>query len=285
MPFLTTYANAHDFLAATEADLLRNETINSLMLGICISLRTHPERVRTVPYLATVTGEQGLICAACMTPPHKLILYSQSNDHNAALRLLIEDLRAKQQTVPGVLALKQVALDFAQLWQEHTGQKYTIGIREQVFELTEVQHPTPVAGRMRLATEANLELVVRWLEAFMQEALHGDDPSSARAVANIKIQNRDVYLWELPDGEIVSMAAKTRPVLKVISIGPVYTPPEQRRKGYAANCVATLSQHLLDSGWQACSLFADLANPTSNSIYQKMGYRPLAEYHNYTFEG
>ena len=147
-----------------------------------------------------------------------------------------------------------------------------------------MQHPDPVEGTLRKATEDDLELIINWLNGFIEEAMHSNDPSDARETATIKIANGDMFVWELPDGKVVSMAAKTRPVISVISIGPVYTPPEYRGKGYASNCVADLSQQLLDSGWRACSLFANLANPTSNGIYERMGYRPLAEYHDYAFE-
>ncbi len=280
---LTSYQNAHDFLTRAEADLLKNETVNSLMLGVCFGLRKHPESIRAAPYLATVEDEQGLICAASMTPPHKLILYSHRSDHQAALRLLVENLRQQDWKVPGVLAPEREAHDFAQAWRGLTGQGYRIGRRERVFELTEVQPPVPVEGMLRVAVEDDLELIADWMKAFMEEALSGDDPLDARKTAAMKIYNGDMYVWKLADGRIVSMAAKTRPVIHVISIGPVYTPPEYRGKGYASNCVAALSQQLLDKGWQACSLFADLANPISNGIYQKMGYRPLTEYHDYAF--
>jgi predicted GNAT family acetyltransferase len=83
--------------------------------------------------------------------------------------------------------------------------------------------------------------------------------------------------------EPVSMAGSARPVGKGITIGLVYTPPEKRRKGYAAALVAALSQHMLDSGYEYCTLFTDLANPTSNEIYQRIGYRPIADYDTYLF--
>ncbi len=280
---LTTYQNAHDFLARTQADLLKNEAANSLMLGICFNLRDHPERFKTASYLVTVEDEQGLICAALMTPPHKLILHSQRDDHQAALKLLIENLR--KLPIPGVLAPQQIAQDFAQTWRAVTGRGYKIGMRERVFELTDVQHPAPVEGALRKATENDLELITSWQKAFIEEAMTDDNAADARRFATVKIASGDMFVWELDDGKIVSMAAKTRPVIHVISIGPVYTPPEYRGKGYASNCVAALSQLLLDSGWRACSLFANLANPTSNSIYEEMGYRPLAEYHDYAFVG
>ena len=69
-----------------------------------------------------------------------------------------------------------------------------------------------------------------------------------------------------------------------VTLGPVYTPPPARGKGYATNCTAAVSQLLLDAGWAYCALFTDLDNPTSNSIYQKIGYRPVCDYADYHFK-
>jgi predicted GNAT family acetyltransferase len=68
-----------------------------------------------------------------------------------------------------------------------------------------------------------------------------------------------------------------------MAISLVYTPPDLRQRGYATACVASLSQMLLDEGWQFCTLFTDLANPTSNSIYRKIGYKPVGDFHDYLF--
>jgi uncharacterized protein len=64
----------------------------------------------------------------------------------------------------------------------------------------------------------------------------------------------------------------------------VYTPPEHRRKGYASACVATLSQTLLNQGYKYCFLFTDLANPTSNHIYEAIGYQSVGDLSDYSFE-
>ena len=80
------------------------------------------------------------------------------------------------------------------------------------------------------------------------------------------------------------MACKTRPTKRGISVGMVYTPPELRRRGFATACVGELSRLLLREGWAYCTLYADLANPVSNSIYQKIGYRPIGDFEEYGFK-
>jgi hypothetical protein len=71
------------------------------------------------------------------------------------------------------------------------------------------------------------------------------------------------------------MAARTRPTSHGEAVGFVYTPPSERRKGYGAAVVARLSQRILDDGKEFCTLFANAANPTSNGIYQRIGYRAI----------
>jgi hypothetical protein len=93
-----------------------------------------------------------------------------------------------------------------------------------------------------------------------------------------------MYVW-VNGGKPVSMVCHTGPTPHGIRVSFVYTPPEQRRKGYASACTAALSRRLLDAGYQFCFLFTDLGNPTSNHIYQDIGYRPVCDVDEYRFEG
>ncbi len=171
-----------------------------------------------------------------------------------------------------------------QTWTSLTGEVAHLRTHERLFELTQVIAPRPGPGELRIATPDDTALVVRWIKAFQEEALHTSlSDEEALAWARRGIGNGEVYLWVLSDGAIVSLLATTRPVSRVISIASVYTPPELRGQGYASRSVAALSQHLLDSGWQRCSLFTDLSNPTSNSIYQRVGYRPVRDFNEYDF--
>lgn len=284
---LTRYQQPTEFIARTRDTFLQNEAINSLILGISLGLEhtsTFAEYSGS-PYLATVEDDSTLVLAAVMTPPYNIILYSRSNNYQPALELLLGEIRARQLPLPGCIGPEPLVSDFARLWQRQTAQLYNITLNERLFSLSTVDHPPSAPGTIRLATDADFPLVNQWLLEFHLEAQPGEnlDHELFEQTNRRKMRNGDIYLWELPGGEIVSLAGKTRPIVHTISIGPVYTPPAYRGKGYASNCVAALSQHLLDSGWQSCCLFTDLANPTSNSIYQKIGYRPLCDFNMYTF--
>jgi len=126
--------------------------------------------------------------------------------------------------------------------------------------------------------DTDAELLVAWSVAFQKEALPNEvNPDQARRTVLLGIQDQRLYVWE-DGGRPVSEAMATRPTPHGISIGLVYTPPELRRRGYATALVAELSQRMLDSGREFCTLFTDLANPISNSIYQKIGYQPIGDY-------
>jgi hypothetical protein len=282
---ITTFPHISDFLARAQAELERNEVLNGLPLGIALRLQRTPERIGIPPYLATVEDEGKLIVATVMTPPFRLVITSNQFDTFAeALPLLIHNLREQRWSVPGVIGPVPIADHFAQTWTNRTGEVSRLHTHERLFELTRVIAPRPGAGALRLATPDDAALIARWIKAFQQEALDTSiSDEEAAAWTRPRIDKNEVFLWILPDETIVSLVATARPGSRAISIGPVYTPPELRGQGYASRSVAALSQHLLDKGWERCCLFTDLSNPTSNSIYQKVGYQPVCDFNEYDF--
>jgi predicted GNAT family acetyltransferase len=137
-------------------------------------------------------------------------------------------------------------------------------------------------GRLRLATSSDLPLVAKWIARFNEDAVTGDleDPQE---MAERAIARDQLYLWQasLP----VSMAGWTGAAPNGRRISFVFTPAEERRRGYAAACVAALSRALLAAGKSYCCLYADLANPTSNAIYRRIGYKPLFDATHYSLAG
>lgn len=280
---LQSYATADQFLVQMRDKLARQEVLFGLMLGIALRLQAYPERIEHTPYLATVTNNTGATTAALMTPPHGLLLYSEQVDAQPALQLLAEDLHRKGWSLPTVNGPTALSAAFAQLWSQIHGVSYQIDFEERVFVLHKVDPPRYSPGLMRLATLTDLALVAQWIVAFNQEALgeQGIDQAATRQRVQTRIEDQTIYLWE--DGEPVALAGISRPTQHGMAIGPVYTPPRWRGHGYATSLVAQVSQQLLATGRQFCTLFTDLANPTSNRIYQKIGYHPVGDYRVYRF--
>jgi len=125
-----------------------------------------------------------------------------------------------------------------------------------------------------------MPLLLEWMVAFGEEVLEENDPGRAEARDAVEYrlgaEEGGFELWE-DGGEVVSLSGWGGPTPNGIRIGPVYTPPERRGRGYATALVAELSQALLDRGRRFCFLYTDLANPTSNAIYERIGYGKIAE--------
>lgn len=279
---LVCYTAAAAFLARAQAWLEQDEATNNLILGIAVRLAEHPDRIKQPPYLATVAAGGELVAAAVMTPPHRVVVYSAAGANPAPLRPILDDLQAGGWSVPGVMAPNPTSEAFARLWSAETGRAYRPAMRERCYELRRVVPPAAVPGRLRPATEADLPLAADWAYRFMVDAGLPGTVESARELAEIRIADRDLFIWD--DGGPTSMAAKTRHSTSGIVVSLVFTPRELRGRGYASACVAALSQQLLGAGWQFCALFTDLANPTSNDIYQRIGYRPVCDFAEYDFE-
>lgn len=280
----TQYVSVDAFLQQAQSALLQNEAANNLMLGLCLRLRNYPERVRKAPFLFTIDSEQRRVeLAAVMTPPHNLIVHCADGFDPAVMDLLADHLSANAWAIPGVVGPLPHSEQFARLWAARTGRAARVHMRERAYELHRVSPPLAAPGFLRPAGEGDLTLLAEWTRAFHHEAL-GEEMSveESREITALRIDDRQLYTWD--SGEPVSMAAVTRPTLNGITVSLVYTPPRLRGRGFAGNCVAALSQRMLDSGYRLCTLFTNLANPTSNDIYQKVGYHPIADFNVYRFE-
>jgi uncharacterized protein len=256
--------------------LLQYEAENNVLLGVVQTLLSNPDRYPDPPYLAMVESNGKIVATAIRTPPHKLLLSKSSNLE--ALTLIAQDLHREQ--LPGVMGLIPDVKTFLRSWEKLTGQSYQLSIVDKIHQLREVKPVAAIPGYLRLATERDRTLLIEWLPAFVAEIgeIMGQDLD---LVVDHRLKTQSTYIWE--DNIPVSLAAGRQRSPTVGLIGSVYTPPAHRRKGYATACVAALSQKLLDEGCDRCFLLTDLANPTSNHIYQQIGYVPVCDWHEYSF--
>ncbi len=277
----TVYATATEFLSEVGAWLEQKEAANSLILGLAgglvgapLSYSDHP------PIFAAVYDQDGPALAALFTPPHNVIVATDREDMGAVVELLARDLIARDLPVPGVLGPTRPASAFADAWSRLTGTQSREGIRQRIYELREVTPPRLAPGQMRRADARDADRIVAWSDAFQLEAAPTHPPTPPELTVR-RVAEGNFYLWE--DAEPVSMAARARPTRHGVTVSAVYTPPELRRRGYASACVAALSEALLAEGFDYCTLFTDLDNPTSNAIYQQIGYRPICDFREVVF--
>jgi predicted GNAT family acetyltransferase len=157
--------------------------------------------------------------------------------------------------------------------------------RQRLYRLDTLTVPRPAPeGRARIAEEGDRELLVRWFAEFSRD-IGASDGVRAEPWADARLAYGGVTLWEAPDGTPVSMAGLTPQVAGQIRVAPVYTPAPLRGRGYAGAATAEVSRLARQRGADEVLLFTDLANPTSNGLYQRIGYRPVADFAVYDFQG
>jgi uncharacterized protein len=267
---------AGDFLLAREAE-------HNLMIGLAGRLRTNPRLYGEDPYMAALLEGDEVVAASLRTPPHNLILSEMPDDLD--LEPLAEDVSSVFGTLPGAVGPSAAVERFVGIWQARTGAGARIGIRQRSYQAEEALLPDGVPGELRPYRDGDRELVLDWMDAFVREALPVGTPEDSGGWLDRRLDEPagGVMLWD-DGGEAVSMGSFGGATPNGIRIGPIYTPPELRQRGYASALTAEITRMLLQGGRRFCFLFTDLANPTSNSIYQRIGYRPVTDVDQWTFE-
>ncbi|MDG4821565.1 GNAT family N-acetyltransferase [Asanoa sp. WMMD1127] len=204
------------------------------------------------------------------TPPRQLLLGGTATVAAAT------ELAGVLDGVPGVNATDEAAKAFAAAWTARTGATARPGVRSRLYRLGALVQPD-VPGRARVAGPADRELLVEWLIVCAEE-LHEPLSSAVETVDN-GLSYGGYQLWEV-GGAAVALAGARQPSGGVVRVGPVYTPREHRGHGYGSAVTAAISASARP---HEVVLFTDLANPTSNSIYQKIGYRPVEDRQIYEF--
>ncbi|KAB8319281.1 GNAT family N-acetyltransferase [Tolypothrix campylonemoides VB511288] len=275
---LHQFEDASQFYEQVKDYLLSQEALHSFLLGMCNILIRNPDRFPEKPYLATVEVDGDIVAVVMRTPPRNLLL-SKIQDF-VAIKTIAQELHLTQESLPGINAPTIEAKAFAEAWYSLTGQSYQLKMSLRAFQLEQVQAIPQATGCLRIATEGERELLIRWFEAFTLEALGSVEPGVERTVER-HLQQGSAYIWE--DKTPVSMTCQVGVTPNGARVSLVYTPPEHRRKGYGSACVAALSETLLKAGHRYCFLFTDLANPISNRIYQAIGYKAVGDLSDYSF--
>jgi uncharacterized protein len=267
---------ADALLEAAGGLLLADEARHNLALGILATARAHPELYPDVHGWVARSGGR-VVGAAVRTPPHNVVLARPSDDRAlAALAESIED-----DDVPGVVGAIPEIDPFAAALAERLDAELETRFEQGVYALRTVVPAPERPGSMRPAVQADRPLLLEWIEAFTAEVLHGsiaDDRGRQERSVDARLAGGDAgfALWEV-DGRPVSLVGFGGPTPNGIRIGPVYTPPEDRGHGYASALTAEVSAAQLARGRRFCFLYTDLANPTSNAIYMRIGYERVCD--------
>lgn len=272
---LIPYTDVHAFSRDVMDPLARNEVENNLPLGI---LKQGVECGSKADwFMARVSdGSDENELVALMTPPYNLMLASPGRmvPVNAA-RILAEHLVRNRIPLPGVLAEKELSLAFAHTYSVLSGKSREVATEELLYRL-DCLESVPLVGTLRPASDRDMHFLPYWMKCFTDECFRINSPLDVEN-ARLSVEHGTMYILE-DGGQPVSMAGSTRQMPHGRTVGPVYTPPHFRNRGYATASVALLTRILLDKGNDYCALFADHLNPVSNGVYRKIGYQPLCDF-------
>ena len=265
------YPDAAAFLTATGEFLLSAESENNLILGIAGELADRGPTPDASAYFAA--GFRGPQVAGCSfsSDPDRLGITALDGDD--AINALAESAGAICREVTSIGGPEPAVAPFAARFAAVTGRQALLGMRQRIHELRAVIAPARAApGHLRPARESEAGLLTPWVGDML--SLIGDSRVAADLTRE-RIGGGNLLVWE--DGEPVCMVGWTGKTPNGVRVNFVYTPVALRGRGYATAAVAALSQRLLDQGNRYCCLYTDLANPTSNAIYRRIGYRPIRD--------
>ena len=271
-------------LAEIRTFLTRHEAINTIQLaGFCARDSFDPAQIVLV-----VRNAGGIVACASQGGPFNMLV-SPVEDLGAS-DALVEYIVAHDLVVPGVMAESSVSLAVANRWAERTGGSYAPGMTQRILATSAITPPAEVAGSARHIDATDSPLLAEWFADFVVDI--GEEPAESAADHGRGMADRIVsglgpghggLIWLDDSGEPVSVACYKSRTPTGIRVGPVYTPPEHRRRGYAGAVTAAVSQVMLDRGRAFVCLYTDAANPTSNHVYESIGYEWVADSMQYRF--
>ncbi len=265
------HPDSRTFLNRAEGWLLSNEAQNNLILAVANQLLGDEHSYEDPIYLATIEDDGRVSGCAWRTPPFKLGLTQIPIE---SIPLLVRDVATVYDALPALMGPESEAIEFAKCWSRQVGAKWAIGMRQGIYRLEQVDLPARIAsGSLRKAKMSELQLLSEWGAGFSLDT--GVEIHAPLALLERSIRRGSLYIWEDQGPRSMAVASGTTP--NGIRVGYVYTPPVFRNRGYATAIVSSLSQQLLDAGRRFCFLYTDLANPTSNKIYEKIGYASVGE--------
>jgi ribosomal protein S18 acetylase RimI-like enzyme len=226
--------------------------------------------------LCAVEEDDGRVIGTGVSTGESLVL---SRMEREGIHALIEFLEIEKVELPGASGLREIVRAFANEWGERRGVGVKIRLQMELMRLERVNPPTGVPGELRLAGMGEFSVGSQWAEGFCREL--GMATEGIRASVRQRIERKRLFVW--CDPEPVSMAALAGPTPNGVRVNLVYTPPENRRRGYARACVAGLSQKMLDEGKKFVFLYVETANATTNRLYREIGYESLCEWEDWKF--
>ncbi|MBK5350047.1 GNAT family N-acetyltransferase [Bacillus sp. TH44] len=266
---LHVYEEILNFTEEVTPFLEKNEQENNLILGVL-------QMVQEPIFIGVAKQEEEIAAVFLQTEEKKQIIVATFEISAVAIKELAKELTKVYPNIPGLIGNKKIVQKLAEEIAVLENKKTNVAMEQGIYELKQVKKKWNGDGIFREVSSDELTLIEQWIYQFCEDVKLPTTKEEAKQTAHTLITNHRLFGLEV-DGKIVSVAAKTRPTTNNITVNFVYTPKEARKKGYASSCVAALSQRMLDEGYKTTTLYTDLANPTSNKIYQEIGYEKMME--------
>jgi uncharacterized protein len=275
------HADPLTFLSAAAPVLARDDALASSYRAWVSGLLRHPATEAERIYMATFAD--GATYGAAMRRGASAI-WMGASDTIAAVAFaddLFAERRDDAASLQGVVGIRPACEAFAARWQALTGKQHALRVSLRNHGLTQVESVPQPCGAARVATTDDIAWISQAQHDFVTELDLPDDAERLRKQVPRRIENRQFWIWE--DEGAVAFAGWSDAPPDEARVAPVYTPPHARGRGYATALVAAMSKALLDEGRRQLFLITDLANPVSNSIYAKIGYRAQSDLFHFDF--
>jgi len=269
------YQDVHEFAVKAEPILSKGEDVYSLFFGVLQAIKAG--RYEN-PFMATIEEDGEVMALFQMTPPHPLnFIIANGNRLEECMDLVIGNLLELEIEIGSIISLKPWAYSFAGKWETRTGIGHQKLMDQGLYRLNNVNETLEQSpGAWRFAEKGDCPLIEKWFNLFEKDAGVPLTPMEdvKKRVASF-VDEQEVFFWE-DNGKVVSMMKKARPSKHGVTVSFVFTPKEERKKGYARTMVAAGTKELLKK-YDFCVLYTDMMNPTSNKIYMEIGYERIAD--------
>ncbi|TYS57504.1 GNAT family N-acetyltransferase [Sutcliffiella horikoshii] len=269
------YDNAHDFEGKIESFLLEKEDVFSLFYGVLQAIKAGNYEN---PFMAVIEEDGNVLAFLQMTPPHPLnFVFVDENRLEEIIDFFIRNMVELEIEFSSIISLKEWAYQVARKWEVKTGKSHQLLMDQGLYRLNKVNESLVHSpGSWRYAEENDSAIIEKWFNLFENDAGLPISPiEQVKKRVAMFLKEQEIFIWE-DKGKIVSMMKKSRPTKNGITVSLVFTPKEERKKGYARTLVTAVSRELLKK-FNFCVLYTDMMNLTSNKIYREIGYERIAD--------
>lgn len=279
---LTYHALLADFSVLVTPVLERNEEKYALPLGLCYRLQQTSQAEQPKPLMVSISSRVGeLRASALRTSPHYLLVQSEPLCEQA-LDLLANSLAERGFALPGVNGISDASDCFARSWERYASAAASLETRQRAYALRELKPQQTPLGKLTRAQPEQATLILEWLLAMIAETGPANQSAWTITEVSMLIKDGNVCLWCVGE-EPAAMAFFNRHTRRSVAISGVYTDAEKRGRGFATALVAAMCGQGLAGGREFVTLFTDAENPVSNAVYQRVGFYPVCDYHQYRF--